>query len=559
MGIRTLLSAMLVLCWASSASAQGAGDVSKPTPGGQTFQQSGLDWIRIQFSKHFNREPYGWSVTQVERQFGVVFDAARIAGGDGISARDGDLALDIRRARQRANAIRDVLTADINGDLKVTREEARMMLRHRFAKRSMQHRPARMQRDFDRIFVNDRNRDGAITVDEIIASHEVRSVVRGSSVYRYGAKGLAPMTLDRNGDSVVTRGEFLAAVRVVFAEVDRDGDTLLSDSEMQQFMATIRDVRRRQSRERRRLFSARRIARRIMRCSFPALPDSSRLVFAAAYRGQALANVSIKGKQHLMTLIQVDIEPGPDPLTLVLSAPANVIWQITGAKQRVAKALIGSRFRIGGKSTVAVAGIAASKAHFIGTSNCLPTHFRSGAEREQIARALKAAMRIRPEAVVALNIGGKVSFPSGKAGDAGGNPQGVALPKDSPGSVLWKAVARSFPAGIVRLDAGSVVSQSPVAVAPVLPGRAGLAQLIDQGALELSPGAAGRPSRTIVLPIDELRIVAPIHMPTGLSQAIVRKFVLASGTKMPQGLQSQVCVVNEADGKPVAGSGPCRR
>lgn len=553
---RTVLSTICLAGLAFGAAAQNANGAAQSADSAPAFSTSALDWVRIQFGNQFNREPYDWSLKQVERQFGVLFDAARISGGDGISAQDEKLAEDIAQASQRANAIRTVLSADINGDGKVTREEVRMMLRQRYSKRMQLHREARMQREFDRIFVNDANRDGTITIGEIVESHQKRAVLSGSRNFRSSSSNAVPMSLDRNGDAVVTRDELVAAVRVVFAEIDRDKDRMLSDSEMRDFMATIREVRRRQSQERRQSYAARRIARQIMRCSFPTLPDGTKLVFAAAYRGEALANVSIKGKQQLLTVGQIDIEPGSEPLTMVLSSPANMIWQMTGATERVAKVLVGSRFSLGGKASTAVTGVANDKVHFIPTSNCLPTHFNSDQEREQIGLALKATLRTSPQAIVSLNVARKVSLPSGKIDKAATNPQAIAPPKDSPGAALWNAVRRSFPAGIVRLDPDKIVSQEKLAAAPVLPGRAGLAQLIDQGALEV-PAVA--PGGRIVLPITELKIVAPIQMPAGLSQAIVRKFVLAKGVKAPEGVHARLCVIGEADGKPVDGSGPCRR
>ncbi|MCC2096154.1 MAG: hypothetical protein KDJ29_04650, partial [Hyphomicrobiales bacterium] len=443
---------------------------------------------------------------------------------------------------------------DADGDGKVTREEVRMMLRNKYARYTTLHREARMQREFDRTMRNDFNRDGSITLDEIGRSVEMQSALRYN---RYGTSSyiLVPMDLDRDKDGVVTRDEFLAAVRIVFSEIDSDKDNVLSEAEMQRFMLEIRKVRQRQARERRKQYSARRVARQLLKCRFTDMPKGAKPVFASAYRGQGLANLTFKGRQQLVSVAHLNIEEGPDNLALILSAPGNVVWQITGAKDRVAKVYIGSRFSLGGKSTVAVSGIDKAKVHFVESSACMPYSFSSAIERTQIMYSLRAVIGVQPLAAVHVGGAGQMSLPSGKLDTKAGNPLAIAAPKGSPGSVFWTAVMRSFPNGIIRLNAKEVVSQMPMETGEVLPGRAGLAQLIDQGALELpkstSIGAA------LLLPLSEVRIVAPITMPTGLGRSVVRKFVLARNVKVPTGLQSQVCVVSEADGKPVAGSGRC--
>ncbi|MGE3245283.1 MAG: hypothetical protein AB7F96_12855 [Beijerinckiaceae bacterium] len=520
---------------------------------------AGLDWMRIKFSEHFNREPFDWSLTQVERQMGKVFDAGRIAGLDTISAQDAKLAEDIRLAQMRADAMRKVLANDIDGDGKVTRNEIRSVLRHKFSTMSTQHRAARMQREFDMIMRADRDRDGTITLDEIRRSVELQTALGMGPRTSYSSRHRpVPLDLDRDGDGVLTRDEFLQAVRTVFTEIDKDSDKQLGENEMTGFMSTIREVRLRQTRAQRSSYAATRLARQIANCSFPAMPDGAVPVFAAAYRGRGLANVTFKDSQQLLTVAEVHIEAGSDPVALILSAPSAMIWQITGAKDRVARVYLASRFQLGQKPDIAVSGVAAEKVHFMEGSACLPVRFSGDAERDHIVKALKAVTGREPASVVSLNMAGKVSFPSGKVEASAHNPQAVAAPKGSPGALFWDAATRSFPAGFVRFDPKTLVSQKPLTAAEVLPGRAGLAQLVDQGALEVpaAQGSGGKPA--LSLPLPELRIVAPIQMPAGLSRGIVRKFVLARDVKPPEGLASQVCVVSEADGKPVPGSAICR-
>ena len=527
--------------------------------GAMAQSQSGLDWMRIKYSSLFNREPFGWSQAQADRQFTKMFERALLAGNDSISAQDEKLAHDISRAKRRANTMRGVLSSDLNGDFKVTRDEVRAALRHKYSRRSSLHREARMQREFDRIMRSDTNRDGSITLEEIRKSADFQNVLRGTSFYSSHNSNVIPMSLDQNGDQRLTREEFLQAARKVFDEIDSDGNKLLSEQEMQKFMRSIRAIRLRQSRERRKFYRARRIARSIMRCRLPDWPKGAKPAFAAAYRGQGLANVVFKNRQQLVSVVRIHIEEGPDNIALLLSAPGNVIWQTTGVKERVAKIYLGSRFRLGTQSSVAVVGIDKTKVHFIQTSACLPFSYTSDAERKHIDRAIQALTGIAPVAVVAVASKKMVAIPSGRTDRKSINPSAIAPPKGSPAAPLWAAVGRSFPAGIIRLKPEEIVSKFPVEKSRVLPGRAGLAQLIDQGALEIAGGSVA-PSAIpkLRLPVGELRIVAPIQIPPGLGGSIVRRFVLAKNVAVPKGLASQICVVSEVDGKPVPGSGRCR-
>ena len=287
--------------------------------------QSGLDWVRIQYSTLFNREPYGWSQAQVERQFGLVFNRALIAGDDSLSAKDEKLARDIQMAQTRANTMRDVLASDLNGDFKVSRDEVQTALLYKYASRSALYREARMQREFDRIMRSDLDRDGSITLEEVSKSADVQAALRGVNVFSRNRGNMIPMSLDQNGDKILSRDEFMASVRTVFGEIDKDGDKSLTEAEMRALMEGIREIRQRQAREQRKFYSARRMALSMMKCRLPEMPKQSKLVFAAAYRGQGLANVTFKGQQTLLSVAQLHIEEGPDALALVLSAPGNVV------------------------------------------------------------------------------------------------------------------------------------------------------------------------------------------------------------------------------------------
>jgi hypothetical protein len=93
---------------------------------------------------------------------------------------------------------------------------------------------------------------------------------------------------------------------------------------------------------------------------------------------------------------------------------------------------------------------------------------------------------------------------------------------------------RFYPGGVVEIDPKSVVASMPVARYDVLPGRAGLAQLVRAGKLEVKNG--------------EFLIKQKIRFPAELSNIYQVKFRLLKGVPRPDGNPGDSEVISDDTG-----------
>jgi hypothetical protein len=133
------------------------------------------------------------------------------------------------------------------------------------------------------------------------------------------------------------------------------------------------------------------------------------------------------------------------------------------------------------------------------------------------------------------------------------------LPKAGPGAVLWREAQRELPAGVADIDSDTVVARLAISPYEVLPSYAGLAQLLDDGALEVLNSRRVRRfgNLTVIgeanvqglqapeeyaLPSD-FRIVKKTRLPPALQPGF--RFVLAKGVPMPDGSVGGSAIVPE--------------
>jgi hypothetical protein len=252
-----------------------------------------------------------------------------------------------------------------------------------------------------------------------------------------------------------------------------------------------------------------------------------------------------------------------------------MIWDIVGASARVAGVVAHSEATLdnttegsgqqraaalntvgpqhGGKPLVGVIGVSPDRIRFTAHKGCLvpvsETTMKDGSAQEMAALLLGRA---------ADEIGGEQSAATFHAppvmhfGDAPGR-NAIKLPKGGPGEVLWREIEEEYPAGIAHIDVNSVISAHQVKRYSVLPGRAGIAELVDAGALTIAGVSRGiRINGTDMKPFtspDKFRINEKIRLPAGA----VGTFILPRGIPVPDGDVSQACVLSEADMKPVNG------
>lgn len=492
---------------------------------------------------------------------------------------------DLRRismAQRRSQAVAQILTYDLDGDGSVTSEEVTAAMKPRA--RQMIHAngvqleptPQQVRTQLDKLVYDllkpDTDHDGVISAAET-QQEGARQATQASIAWQQSATQLVPMTLDANGDGVVSLAEYEAAIREQFDLADQDRDGRISASEAAEFGKRLNEARQAIQRARETEIRKQRFEAAVAGCNVPNPPREARLVVVGAREGRALSNVWVGSQDRVTSIVTVEVTPGPEPLYLALASDGATIWDVVGATERVVGVIAHAdtaaekdgdarRYPAGGafgpqargKPLVGVMGIPRDKIRFTAYTGCLipptETTLKDGSAQEAAALLFG-----RP----ADEIGGKHSagtfsvpglrhFPDRPARNT------IQLPKEGLGELLWRNVLGDYPAGIAQIDVESVVSALAVKNYSVLPGSAGLATLVDTGELRITGMSRGiRINSGDFQPFtqpDKFRITRKLRMPAGASGS----FVLADQVPPPDGDLSSVCVSSESDRKPVAGS-----
>ena len=248
-------------------------------------------------------------------------------------------------------------------------------------------------------------------------------------------------------------------------------------------------------------------------CEVPAPPAGIRLVLLGANDGKALSKTWIGNQDQLTYVTTVEIAPGPEPLYLTLASGRAMIWDVVGATERIAGVLahgksvlskeddarpqqrIASRFVEGlpprAKPLVGVIGVPRDKVRFTAHTGCLvpPTEVTMNDNSAQDSAALLLGRSV--DEIGGEQRAGTFRVPATRHFADRPVRNAIRLPKEGLGELLWREVQEEYPSGIAQIDPATVVSAHPVGSYSVLPGRAGLAELVDTGALRITGMSRG--------------------------------------------------------------------
>lgn len=493
--------------------------------------------------------------------------------GGGVSRSDYELLMQVHKTSVRAQRLMQWANLDLDGDGRVTRAEAE---RGKMSEAVRTLRPQGIAADPTReqiaaildklvapVMSQDADGDGVVTLAEVLAAarvqaeHEAATAMTALLHMR-----MVPLVLDRNGDGIVSAAEFDAATDEAFAAIDADGDGAISQEEM----AHARQRGGERAQHRQRVAAA---ATRAKTCALPRPPAGARVVQLGAYEGEALSSVSLGGDEVETTVAQIAIEPGTEPLYITAASHDAMIWQLTGATQRVVMFIVSSRqYGEGGRPRVGVTGLAADRVYVPPQVQCLQAFNNTKGNDGLSAKGDLTAMLGRAaDDVIGVYKLSKVALPSGIVSPDAPYPNKLQTPDDAPGAALWKEMLQFAPGGVAVNEPERIVSPLKVRRYEVLPQEAGLAQLLDEGALEVAgharvitigPGPTERGTvgdwarkqgaRTVP---TEFRIVRKMRFPAGLSGAHSVRFILARGVPMPDGSPGHSTVISEETGQPV--------
>lgn len=499
--------------------------------------------------------------------------------GGGISQSDYDRIAQILRAGRRSQAITRTLVNDIDGDGQVTRAELEVTMgkqarqpinTHGTSLAPTAEQVAQISRRLiDEAMKLDRDGDGVITMAEMIAAANAQ--LDQESPQRVG--NAIPLSFDSNGDGTVSLAEFEAVTARVVASVDTNSDGKLSAEEVAalsvRFQAAQKAV---QDAERQRL-EQEEIAKKAARCALSMAPADAKLILIGAYQGKAISDVSIGGDDAEVSVAQIEIEKGDEPLHIVATSYEAMIWQVSGATDRV-RTFVGTSMKAGGNKVprVGVVGLPKERVASPAATDCI-RYFsgRRGPERDLSAADVRGLFGKSPDDVVGIYDAARISLPSGIVADSARYANVRAMPLSGPSVAMWREALSFAPGGVAQNDPREVVSSLPVAKYAVLPQQAGLAQLLEEGALEVSgtsqvielggsriitpdggnsviKGVGPQAVRTVP---SQLRILRKMRFPAGLTGAHSVRFVLARGVPYPDGDPGHSCVRSEETGQPV--------
>lgn len=525
----------------------------------------------------------GKSTADAKVKLMEVFYRADLDGG-GVSASDVELDAKIAAARQRAAQALQLLMNDLDGNGELTRAELEVALGAKaFAPlRSEGGLVAPTEEQAAEVLQNlvskamqaDQDGDGTITIREMLAQRgEEMRIPVGRPKQEF------PSGLDADKDGVIASDEYAAAVDRALASIDTDGDGTFSEAEAAAFAVRQQKIGKAVQAALAAKQAASLLERQVQQCGFPAAAEDAEIVFVMAYEGNALSTVALGDEDAVISVADVAIEPGEKPIYLVLGSAQGMIWRLSGDVGRLAKVVASAKPGAEAQPLVGIVGVPRDRVHLLPAASCLP-YF---GEREAVRAAktlglLSAALGRKPDVVLSRYEVRKVAVPSGKFDDATPYPDAEPINEhDGPAKALWREALRSNAGGVVRVDPDAVVSGPKPVRYSVLPEHAGLAQLVESGALRITGeqtaivlgnteiiGSGGDDS--IIVPKgtkpvvsrrpSEFLIVKKIRFPAGMSGAHSVRFLLGPGVPRPDGDPGHSCLLEQATGKQL-GRGRC--
>jgi Ca2+-binding EF-hand superfamily protein len=495
------------------------------------------------------------------------------ADQDGVlTAADADLHDAVAKAQLRMAAAMQLLRADLDRDGAVTADELRRYLAYERRNQTGAAVAQSIDAEVRRVMAADKDGDGKVTLAEAMSAADGLADNRYNAMFGLSARVRQLVAQSHSGDGRLALADFEALGAEQFRAVDADKNGTISQDELNGF-------RRRQAEETRRKAEAEREAKTQAECVMPKASDAAKVVLLSARRGEALSRVALGSQDVVTGTGEIRIEPGAEPLYIVVVTDEPTIWRLTGAVDRVERLVGAGLSTMEAKARVSVSagtitlgsppgdakkadatpligfsGLLAERISFMARTNCLKAFVEAKSTDAAAAVALVRRHSGKEPAVVVgrYNVGAFV-VPSGtiRSGfDDKTQPRltivkefgTLTLQGDTSGVVvqtgpidLDQDLASSRPGGVIDVDEKSVVAGVPVARYDMLPGLAGLMQLQNSGAITRNKRG-------------EFIIHRQIRLPAGLSDHPV-KFLLLHGVPLPTGDTGGATVISEDTGQ----------
>jgi Ca2+-binding EF-hand superfamily protein len=518
------------------------------------------------------------------------------ADADGkLTQRDADLHALMEAIQLRTFAVNFVMRFDLDGDGVVTEDEIRRATRYElrtqlglaaFNSAGKASIPApdgpekAIESTVRSIMALDADKDGKVTFSEA-SKFSLPGMQRGFGQNGQSARTRQALTLDMNSKGEITLADYQAAGEALFRKIDSDNDGKVSQPELVDYrrqpgapdaaaLNAAADAAQKRLHEQaeaaRRKLEAAEAAR--AGCDMPAASEKAKVFLFGGYQTDALSSVTLGSQDSVIHAGRVIVEPGSDPLYVVISTYSPTIWQFSGAVERIERVVMSSS-RTGPDSgdpqrpsLVGATGIPPERVSFFSRSNCLSYFYENPSSASlQTVATIRNATGKQPESVAAKYSVSSFAVPSGKIESLQDQRQPLLVIQKSQGTLNLAGNAsnviiqggpsrarddmnRFFPGGVIEIDPKTVVGSAPAAAYEVLPSQAGLVQLLSTGAL--TQNSAG-----------EYIVRNKIRFPAGLAGAHSVTFLVMKGAPYPDGDPGHSCVVVEDTGESKGAT--CRR
>ncbi|WP_082847898.1 EF-hand domain-containing protein [Bradyrhizobium sp. DOA9] len=516
-------------------------------------------------------------MTQLRDEF-FQLDADR----DGkLTERDAALHALMEGPQARVSPLMLVMRYDLDGDAAVTEDEVRQVAR--YEQRSLFAQPAenrppigRLEEELARIVKTimafDADKDGKVSLME--AYKPAQTSARPSS-HGYPQRVRDALTLDAATSGELPLANYQAAGEVLFRTIDADADGKISQQELTDFRRKAVDAENSAVRQKK-LRDEAEIARKKQEaidaeraaCAIPKASDASKVVLLGAYETDALSSVTIGSQDNEVRAGRIVVEPGSEPLYVVIASYAPTIWQFSGAVERVERLVMTSSLtgpNAGDPrqpSLVGATGIPHDRITLLSRSNCFGYFSEAPSSASLQTAAFITNSAGKPPDVIATRYSiASFSIPSGTIESAVEQRQKLVIRKDegtlniignlaniliqSGPSRAKEEMDRFFPGGVTEIDPNAVIASAAVTPYDVLPSQAGLVQLLAKG--RISQNRAG-----------EFVVRQKIRFPARLTGAHAVTFLIMKGVPYPDGDPGHSCVIVEGSGESKGAGCPSR-
>jgi hypothetical protein len=391
--------------------------------------------------------------------------------------------------RRRAHVRSALFRFDLDGDHLVSAAEI------------TQQEPALNPRDRAELvwlrYAFDANKDGNLSQPELMAA--VDAEVGQLNIARLPGSQL--LQFDLNDDGTLTAEEIISVVDLLRSDAKGEPKGKSNDAKKPKVLTAGQKERARRRAEYDAQFEAKRVALAEAGlpeiCGYPAKSEEASLHWLSALRGGAISTIAIDGLHQGTTVVRLHVEKGEQPLYLIAGAQTPVIWQFTGAVDRIERVIT--------RKGNAVSGLDGKQVHFAPSGVCVPGPSDLGQAVAQ--RTFRSTLEI---AFDRQRFDGKTSewmgsrtFPSHERIIRKDQLDTVDKPIRRNGKVyemvdgtlhelendeaarrqVQYQFNRDYPYGVVDIDPEKLVLQGKAQAYSVLPLEAGLLQLLDQGVL----------------------------------------------------------------------------